>query len=95
MAEVKGRTSTRKPAPSRGQEIVIEEATESGRPVCSFVFCPICMALTAIGEARPELVEHVLAASREMLLALRELIDTRLEGSAGQQHTKLERLTIE
>ncbi len=52
------------------------------------------MALTALGDARPELMEHVLLASREMLLALRALIDARLEGTAGPSKTKLEHLTI-
>jgi hypothetical protein len=63
-------------------------------PLCSFGLCPICMALTALGDARPELMEHVLLASREMLLALRALIDARLEGSAGPSNTRLEHLTI-
>jgi hypothetical protein len=63
-------------------------------PLCSFGLCPICMALTALGDARPELMEHVLLASREMLLALRALIDARLEGTAGPSKTKLEHLTI-
>ena len=62
-------------------------------PVCSVGFCPICLAVTALGEARPDLVEHVLLAGREMLLAVRALIDARLEG-AGQP-ARLERLTIE
>lgn len=48
--------------------------------ICSVSFCPICAAVAAVGEARPELTEHLLAASREMLLALRDLIDARLEG---------------
>src|SRR5438105_2089545 len=62
-------------------------------PVCSVGFCPICLAVTALGEARPDLVEHVLLAGREMLLAVRALVDARLEG-AGQP-ARLERLTIE
>jgi len=97
MDEAKGRTSRRRPPTSRRSEVVIEEVAESdgARPVCSFVFCPICLALTAMGEARPELVEHVLMASREMLLALRALIDSRLEGGFAQHTSKLERLTIE
>jgi hypothetical protein len=44
--------------------------------------------------ARPDLVEHVLVAGREVLLALRALIDARLEG-AGEPVAKLERLSIE
>jgi len=65
----------------------------AGAPLCSVGFCPICLAVTALGEARPDLVEHVLLAGREMLLAVRALVDARLEG-AGQP-ARLERLTIE
>jgi hypothetical protein len=63
-------------------------------PLCSVAFCPICTAVTAIGQARPDVMEHVLVAGREMLVALRALIDARLEG-AGDAPTRLERLTIE
>jgi hypothetical protein len=62
-------------------------------PLCSIAFCPICTVVTALGEARPELVEHLVMASREVLLAVRGLIDARLEGMTPP--TKLERLTIE
>jgi hypothetical protein len=57
-------------------------------------FCPICTAVTAFGMARPDLMEHLLVAGREMLLALRTLLDVRLEGS-GEPPRKMERLTIE
>jgi len=57
-------------------------------------FCPICLAVTAMGDMRPELMEHVTLAGREMRLAIRALIDARLE-NPGKQPTKLERLTIE
>jgi len=57
-------------------------------------FCPVCTAVTAFGEARPDLLEHLLVAGREMLLAFRALIDARLDGS-GEAPSKLERLTIE
>jgi hypothetical protein len=63
------------------------------RPLCSVSFCPICMAVTAVGEARPELADHLLAAGREVLLALRGLIDARLEESGGSG--RLERLRVE
>jgi hypothetical protein len=62
--------------------------------MCSVAFCPICMAVTAFGEARPDLVEHLLLASREVLLAIRALIDARLEG-VEERPAKLERLSIE
>jgi hypothetical protein len=51
------------------------------------------MALTTASEARPEFVEHLMTAGREFLLALRAVIDARLEGA--EPPVKLERLTIE
>ena len=68
--------------------------TEDGSPICSVAFCPICAAVTAFGDARPDLVEHLLLAGREMLLAVRGLIDARLEG-VSERPMKLERLKIE
>jgi hypothetical protein len=79
-----------------------ETASDPGReagqaaapPICSVAFCPICTAVTALGEAKPELVEHLLLASRELLLAVRAVIDARLE-SQPERPTRLERLEIE
>ena len=62
-------------------------------PLCSVPFCPFCMAVTAVGEVKPEFVDHLIAAGREFLLALRGVIDARLEGLDAP--AKLERLTIE
>ena len=83
-------------------EVIVEEAAEESpgagpaeRPACSFSFCPICMALTAVGDARPDIIEHLLAASREALLALRSIIDARLDGPPGERPTRLERLRID
>jgi hypothetical protein len=70
-----------------------EDVTEHQAPICSVAFCPICTVVTALGEARPDLVQHLLLASREVLLALRSIIDARLEGSPAP--SKLEHITIE
>jgi hypothetical protein len=64
-------------------------------PVCTVTFCPICAVVTTAGELRPEFAAHVMAAGRELLLAMRSLIDTRLEGMEQQKPVRLERLTIE
>ena len=74
-----------------------EQERADARPLCGFALCPICTVLTAVGEAKPDLVEHLLVASREVLLAARALIDSRLEGSAGGsgEHPTLQRLSIE
>ena len=45
--------------------------------VCSVAFCPIGMALTSIQSAGPEVLDHLLAAAREFLLAARAVVDAR------------------
>jgi hypothetical protein len=50
-----------------------EDAKASGCPV---PLCPICTAATVLGN-RPEVIEHLLAATRETLLALRAVADSR------------------
>jgi hypothetical protein len=85
MAQAKPRATRKKPQPAA--------EAESPTPICSVSFCPICMAVTAASEIRPEFAEHLMAAGREFLLALRAVIDARLEGM--EPPAKLERLTIE
>jgi hypothetical protein len=54
--------------------------------VCSVAFCPIGMALTSIQGAGPEVLDHLLAAAREFLLAARAVVDARaadFEGTNG------------
>lgn len=54
--------------------------------VCSVAFCPIGMALTSIQDAGPEVLDHLLAAAREFLLAARAVVDARaadFEGTGG------------
>jgi hypothetical protein len=70
-----------------------ESATGGQPPLCSIAFCPICTFVTTVGNVRPELVEHLVLASREVLLAVRAVIDARLEGMPPSS-PKLERLTI-
>jgi hypothetical protein len=86
MAQAKPRASGSKRAtePSAG--------AESPPPICSVSFCPICMVVTTASEVRPEFAEHLMAAGREFLLAVRAAIDARLEGM--ESPVKLERLTI-
>jgi hypothetical protein len=52
------------------------DAAASGahRPdVCGV--CPICVAMRALGETRPQLVEHLTEAARHLAAALRSVVD--------------------
>ena len=51
--------------------------------VCSVAFCPIGMALTSIQDAGPEVLDHLLAAAREFLLAARAVVDARAADFEG------------
>jgi hypothetical protein len=88
MAEVKA------PTRSTGARVGAVSASTPPPPICSVAFCPICTVVTALGEVRPDLMEHLLMAGREVLLGVRALIDARLEGSESTP-TKMEHLTIE
>jgi hypothetical protein len=58
-------------------------------------FCPICLAVSAVGDVKPEMVEHLLLAGREMLLAIRTVIDQRLETMEEASKNTLQRISIE
>jgi hypothetical protein len=89
-----GRPGTSKTGPrTRKPAAKAERPAETPPPLCSVSFCPICLAVTTASEMRPEFVEHLMSAGREFLVAIRALIDARLEGLDGP--VKLERLTIE
>ena len=64
-------------------------------PVCTVAFCPICLVVTSIGDVRPELIEHLLMAGREMLLAARAVIDARLQTMEEEPKAGLQRIRIE
>ncbi len=53
---------------------------EPGPPaphVCNVGFCPICLAVSAVQPLAPEVVEHLLGAGRELLLAVKAVVDSR------------------
>ena len=60
--------------------------------VCPVAFCPVGMALTFAEASRPEVVQHLMAAGQELLLAVKAIIDARAE--AAQRGSGLERITI-
>jgi hypothetical protein len=48
-------------------------------PICPVGFCPVGMFLTVSGNAKPEAVEHLVAAGREFMLALTAILNARSE----------------
>jgi hypothetical protein len=69
------------------------EPDHAGAPVCTVSFCPICLAVTAMQPLRPEVMEHLLLAGRELLIAARAVLDARAaepDGSAGSVFEKID-----
>jgi hypothetical protein len=59
---------------------VEEEPRVTHEPTgCPVAWCPICMAVTAVQPLKPEVIEHLLKAGTEMLLAFRGVIDARAD----------------
>lgn len=66
-------------------------STHTHEPACSY--CPFCAAVGALGETKPEVVEHLAAAAREFLAAVGLVIDEaqerlrRVDGTAAPHET--------
>jgi hypothetical protein len=69
------------------------DGEEQSEHVCPVTFCPIGFALGTVNRSSPEVVDHLLVAAREFLLAAKTLLDTRV-GDTGGAATKLERIEI-
>jgi hypothetical protein len=63
------------PGPPR-TEAAAEPAKEH---VCNVAFCPIGLAMSAVQGAAPDVMEHLLKAASEFLLAARAVIDARAD----------------
>jgi hypothetical protein len=75
-----------------------EEDTPSGTTahLCNVSFCPICFAVTAMQPLAPEVVEHLVKAGAELLLAVKAVVEAKTEPAhpEGDQGRRLERIDI-
>lgn len=87
------------PAPEAAAAPAEAHMHEAG--VCPVAWCPICLAVTAVQPLRPDVVEHLLKAGTELLLAFRGVLDARaddLSGDGGAEPaagpTRLEKIDL-
>ncbi len=45
--------------------------------MCPVAFCPICTAVSVVNRASPDVVQHLLVAGQQFLLALQAVVDAR------------------
>lgn len=80
--------------PSSEEPTSEEKESGAGRPpVCPVSICPVGMFLTFAGEARPEVVEHLLNAGRELVLAATAFLNARAD--ALGQKPRLEKIDLD
>ena len=88
--------SDRLPDPSNGGSAAAAPDEKKKAPICTVTFCPVCTVVTALGDARPDIVEHMMSAARETLLAMQALVEVRLNGAEPSARPgRVERITID
>lgn len=63
-----------------------------GSPEC--VLCPVCVFLQALTSTRPEVTEHLLAAGRELTLALKAVVDAQV-AAQGKAEERIQRIRVD
>jgi hypothetical protein len=86
---VETKTTGRKTGPrktdARSERPPREEPASAREHVCNVAFCPIGLALSTVQGAAPDVLEHLLKATQEFLLAAKAVIDARASDLEGEQ----------
>ena len=56
--------------------------------------CPICMGLAALRQARPEVLEHLMKAGAELMLAARALLEAGEAVGPSRQAAGVQRIRV-
>jgi hypothetical protein len=70
-----------------------KETEAEAQRVCPVGFCPVGMFLTVTGNARPEAVDHLVAAGREFVMALAAVMNARADDLG--RPSQLEKIEVE
>lgn len=70
-----------------------DAGAEEDPQVCPVSICPVGMFLTFTGQARPEVVEHLLKAGRELVLAATAFMNARADALGKIQ--RLEKIDLD
>ena len=70
-----------------------ESPTAPEEHVCPVGFCPVGLFLTISERARPEAVEHLVAAGRELMLALAAVLNARVDDLG--RSSQIEKIELE
>lgn len=79
MADQRGKSSRDDGVGRRPTSPEEEHPAGDAGHVCSVAFCPIGLALSAARPMKPDAIEHLLVAGRELLLAVGAMLDARAD----------------
>lgn len=85
------------PAPQHGPDPDAADASSTGAShVCTVALCPICFAVSAMQPLAPEVIEHLLKAGTELLLAVKAVVESRTDQvrPEADEGRRLERIDI-
>jgi hypothetical protein len=77
-------TKARPPKEPKEEPAAAAEEPQAREHVCNVAFCPIGLALSTMQGAAPDVMEHLLKAAQEFLLAARAVIDNRAKDFEGR-----------
>jgi len=83
------RSSSAKPKPAPQ-----EEEPDRKSVSCNVPFCPICTVLSTAQHLQPEILGHLMAAVRELSMAVRAAVDQRGDQVAPQQQQGLQHIDL-
>jgi hypothetical protein len=69
-----------------------QEPAEGHPPECQA--CPICTGLAALRQARPEVLEHLMKAGAELLLAARALLEAGEADAPARRSAGMQRIRV-
>jgi hypothetical protein len=69
-----------------------EEPAGGHSPECQV--CPICMGLAALRQARPEVLEHLMKAGTELVLAARALLEAGEADAPARRSAGMQRIRV-
>ncbi len=96
MPQPANRKNTRRPkaaSPPSSPSSAEPETTQ--QHLCTVGFCPICLLVSATAPLKPDVAEHLLNAGREVLLAVKAVVDARADDVPGKDGgPQLERIDL-
>lgn len=76
--------TTEKKARPKVEAVPEDLQREHQESACPVAWCPVCLAVTAVQPLKPDVVEHLLKAGSELLLAFRAVVDARADEFEGK-----------